>query len=169
MKDCLVLDSLEFGRMMHAEMCAITEAARIGIPVRKAILYCTTFPCHNCAKHIVGVGIDKVVYLKPYPKSHVSELYPNSIEIDSASASQRKIAFRQFVGLAPARYYLFSKDRLKDDTGKIKKWERTTANPVSRQVIPQQSDVEKFALDTFQSALEKIRSTEANQVTPGGS
>ena len=97
LKDCLVLDSLEFGRMMHAEMCAITEAARIGIPVRKAILYCTTFPCHNCAKHIVGVGIDKVVYLKPYPKSHVSELYPNSIEIDSASASQRKIAFRQFV------------------------------------------------------------------------
>jgi deoxycytidylate deaminase len=62
LKNCLILDSLEFGRMMHAEMCAITEAARIGIPVREAILYCTTFPCHNCAKHIVGVGIGKVVF-----------------------------------------------------------------------------------------------------------
>jgi hypothetical protein len=98
--------------------------------------------------------------LQPYPKSHVSELYPDSIEIDPASTHPGRIPFCQFVGLAPARHYLFSKDRLKDDTGKIKKWNRTTANPVSRQVVPQQSDVEKFALRAFQGALQKIRSTE---------
>jgi cytidine deaminase len=163
LKDCLVLDSLEFGRMLHAEMCAITEAAKLGISVRNAILHCTAFPCHNCAKHIVGVGISKVVYLQPYPKSHVSELYPDSIEIDPASEHSGRIAFRQFVGLAPARYYLFSKERLKDDTGKIKPWEKTKANPVSRQVVPQQSDVEQFALRAFQGALKKIESTEKTE------
>jgi hypothetical protein len=150
--------------MMHAEMCAVTEAARIGIPVRDATLYGTVFPCHNCAKHIVGVGLKQVVYLQPYPKSYVSELYPDSIEIDPSDAPPAgKIAFRQFVGVSPARYYLFSKERLKDDTGKIKKWEKATANPTSRQVIPQQTDVEKFALHSLRQALETIRSLEAEQ------
>jgi cytidine deaminase len=76
LKDCLILDSLEFGRMMHAEMCAVSEAARIGIPLRNQLLYCTTFPCHNCAKHIVGVGIDRVIYLQPYPMKWTPSLGP---------------------------------------------------------------------------------------------
>jgi deoxycytidylate deaminase len=158
LKDCLILDSLEFGRMLHAEMCAISEAARIGISLHHHWLYCTTFPCHNCAKHIVGVGLDKVIYLQPYPKSYVSELYPDSIDIDPAIECEgKKIPFRQFVGITPARYYLFEKERLKDETGKMKKWDKRIANPASRQVIALQSDVEKFALSTFEKALEKIK------------
>jgi deoxycytidylate deaminase len=65
LRECLILDSLEFGRMLHAEMCAISEAARIGISLHHSYLYCTTFPCHNCAKHIVGVGMAQVIYLQP--------------------------------------------------------------------------------------------------------
>jgi len=161
LKDSLILDSLEFGRMLHAEMCAISESSRRGIPVRDQILFCTTFPCHNCAKHIVGVGIKKVVYLKPYPKSHVSELYPDSIEIDPESVSDTKVLFRQFSGITPARYYLFEKERLKDDFGKVKPWNKRTANPISRQVIPQQYEVEKFAIVTFKPFLERIRTADA--------
>jgi deoxycytidylate deaminase len=157
LKECLILDSLEFGRMLHAEMCAISEAARVGISLHHHYLYCTTFPCHNCAKHIIGVGLDRVIYLQPYPKSYVSELYPDSIQIDPESESNEKVPFRQFVGVTPARYYLFEKDRLKDQTGKMKKWDRRNANPASRQVIPLQSDVEKFALSSFKQALEKIK------------
>ena len=35
---------LEFGRVVHAEMAAICDAARRGISVQDAVLYCTTFP-----------------------------------------------------------------------------------------------------------------------------
>jgi cytidine deaminase len=157
LKDAIILDSLEFGRMLHAEMCAISEAARLGIPLKGHTLYCTTFPCHNCAKHIVGVGIDRVVYLQPFPKSHVSELYPDSIDLDSPCRDEKKVAFSQYIGLAPARYYLFEKSRLKDASGKIKRWEKNSANPISRQAIPLQSDVEKFALSTFEEALQRIK------------
>jgi cytidine deaminase len=157
LKDSLVLDSLEFGRMLHAEMCAISEAARTGTSLQDEFLYCTAFPCHNCAKHIVGVGIKSVVYLQPYPKSHVSELYPDSIDIDPEKAGDSRIVFRQFIGLAPARYYLFEKERLKDEAGKIKTWDKKSVHPISRQAIPLQSDVEKFALKTLKPFLGKIR------------
>ncbi len=157
LKECLVLDSLEFGRMMHAEMCAVAEAARVGISLHKRLLYCTVFPCHNCAKHIVGVGLSSVVYLRPYPKSHVSELYPDSIEIDAVTQCDDKIPFRQFVGITPPRYYLFEKERLKDAAGRIKEWQKKLANPISRQVIPLQSDIEKYALRTLKPFLDQVR------------
>jgi hypothetical protein len=96
------------------------------------------------------------------PKSHVSELYPDSIIIDPVDSSKGKITFRQFIGVTPARYYLFEKERLKDSYGKIKMWKKKTANPVTRQVIPLQSDVEKFALNTFKPALDKIRQAEGD-------
>jgi hypothetical protein len=41
-------------------------------------------------------------------------------------------------------------------------WKKKTANPVTRQVIPLQSDVEKFALNTFKPALDKIRQAEGD-------
>lgn len=166
LRDSLILDSLEFGRMLHAEMCAITEAARIGISLKNHWLFCTAFPCHNCAKHIVGTGIDTVIYLQPYPKSHVSELYPDSIEVDPASRSEGHVAFKPFVGVTPARYYLFEKERLKDDAGRIKRWSKPTANPISRQAIPLQSDIEKFALHAFRHALQRIKSQQHHAVSP---
>jgi deoxycytidylate deaminase len=50
--NCAVLDLTEFGRVVHAEMCAICDAARLGRSVKGATLFVTTFPCHNCTKHI---------------------------------------------------------------------------------------------------------------------
>jgi deoxycytidylate deaminase len=65
----LVANLLEFGRPMHAEMSAILDAQRKGLSVIGATLYCTTFPCHLCARLIIGAGIARVVYIEPYPKS----------------------------------------------------------------------------------------------------
>ena len=48
----------EFGRIVHAEMAAICDAALRGISLKGATLYCTTFPCHMCARHIIAAGID---------------------------------------------------------------------------------------------------------------
>jgi len=81
-KDSQLMDIIEFGRMIHAEMSAISDAARLGRPTRDATLYSTTFPCHLCAKHIVAAGIDRVVFLEPYPKSYAKELQDDSITFD---------------------------------------------------------------------------------------
>jgi deoxycytidylate deaminase len=70
-RDSQLMDSLEYSRAVHAEMAALTDAARTGRSVQGAVLYCTTFPCHMCAKHLVAAGISKVIFLEPYPKSLV--------------------------------------------------------------------------------------------------
>lgn len=52
-------DITEFGRVVHAELSAIMSASRNSLSVVGAHLFCTTFPCHNCAKHIIASGIKK--------------------------------------------------------------------------------------------------------------
>lgn len=78
-QDSEFMDALEYGRIVHAEMGALADAARLGHMVKDGTLYCTTFPCHMCAKHIVAAGIEKVVFLEPYPKSLASDLHSDSI------------------------------------------------------------------------------------------
>src|SRR5262245_55492649 len=51
MKESQLMDILEFGRMIHAEMSAISDDARLGRETKETILFSTTFPCHICAKH----------------------------------------------------------------------------------------------------------------------
>ena len=94
----------EFGRAVHAEMAAILDAARRGQAIRGATLYTTTFPCHTCAKHIVGAGLTRVVYVAPYPKSKAGDLHEDSIVIDPSDEPCHKVVFRPFVGIAPPRY-----------------------------------------------------------------
>jgi deoxycytidylate deaminase len=77
--ESLIGDITEYGRMVHAEMNAVVDAARLGRSVKGATLYVTTFPCHNCAKHIIAAGILKVVFIEPYPKSRTELLYGDAI------------------------------------------------------------------------------------------
>ncbi|MCA1458854.1 hypothetical protein I6F35_37960 [Bradyrhizobium sp. BRP22] len=97
-----VLDLTEFGRVVHAEMCAIWDAARLGRSVRCGTLYVTTFPCHNCTKHILASGIRKVIYIEPYPKSRAQELHSNEISIEQETPD--KVSFIPFLGISPFRY-----------------------------------------------------------------
>ena len=53
-------------RSIHAEQNAIAFAARAGISIEGATLYCSMSPCINCAKLIINSGIKKVIYLKAY-------------------------------------------------------------------------------------------------------
>ena len=53
-------------RTVHAEQNAITQAAKIGISVDGATLYCHMTPCYTCAKLLINAGIKKVVALKDY-------------------------------------------------------------------------------------------------------
>ncbi len=52
---------------IHAEQNAILQAARLGISVKGATLYCTHQPCVICSKMIVNAGIKRVVFKHSYP------------------------------------------------------------------------------------------------------
>jgi dCMP deaminase len=56
-------------RTVHAEQNAICWAARLGIPLESATLYCKMTPCYVCAKMIINVGIKRVVCEKDYHAS----------------------------------------------------------------------------------------------------
>ncbi len=57
-------------RTTHAEANAIIQAARIGIALEGATLYCRMTPCAVCARSIIGAGIKQVIAEKRY---HVAE------------------------------------------------------------------------------------------------
>ncbi len=54
-------------RTVHAEQNAICQAAKLGISLEGATLYCTHQPCSICAKIIVNSGIKRIVYREGYP------------------------------------------------------------------------------------------------------
>jgi deoxycytidylate deaminase len=128
-KDSKVMDLLEFGRDIHAEMSAICDAARNGLSLGGAALYTTTFPCHLCAKHIVASGIRRVVYLEPYPKSYARELHQDSIVVEGSDDTKR-VNFTPFIGISPYRYRdLFEKGRRKYG-GSAQQWNRGEKRPM---------------------------------------
>ena len=127
-------DLTEFGRVVHAEMEALLACGRAGISTRDAVLYCTTFPCHNCAKHIIAAGIRRVVYVEPYPKSKALEFHDDAIRMcgQDPPEGQATVLFEPFVGIGPRRFFdLFSmgltssyEPRRKDGaTGEKRDWD----------------------------------------------
>jgi len=56
-------------RTSHAEENAIIQAARHGISVDGATIYCKMTPCYHCAKSIINSGIKRVVTEKDYHAS----------------------------------------------------------------------------------------------------
>lgn len=118
--EALISDITEYGRMTHAEMTAICDAARLGRALEGTTIFVTTFPCHNCAKHIVASGIERVVYVEPYPKSKASSSHRDSISIDARVP--KKVVFEHFEGIAPKRYRdIFQKGKRRRN-GKILEW-----------------------------------------------
>lgn len=56
-------------RTVHAEQNAICQAARRGISIDGATLYCKMTPCRTCAMLIINCGIIRVVAEKRYHDS----------------------------------------------------------------------------------------------------
>lgn len=57
----------ELCRGLHAEQNAIIQAARHGVNIAGATLYCTNSPCIICTKMLINAGIGKIVYIEGYP------------------------------------------------------------------------------------------------------
>ena len=60
-------------RTVHAEQNAICQAARRGISIEGATLYCRMTPCRTCAMLIINCGITRVVCEKKYHAGEESE------------------------------------------------------------------------------------------------
>lgn len=60
---------------IHAEQNAIIQAAKLGISIDGATLYCTHQPCVICAKMIVNSGISRVVFGEGYPDDFSLDIF----------------------------------------------------------------------------------------------
>lgn len=65
-------------RTAHAEENTIVHAARFGVKLKGATLYCNMTPCYTCAKMIVTAGITRVVIRNDYHAGQKSkEMFDN--------------------------------------------------------------------------------------------
>ncbi|SEM30544.1 dCMP deaminase [Mesobacillus persicus] len=65
---CYVIDN-HCVRTIHAEMNALLQCAKFGVPTAGAEIYVTHFPCLQCCKAIIQAGIKTVYYAEDY-KNH---------------------------------------------------------------------------------------------------
>lgn len=166
LKHTSLFNVTEYGRPVHAEVAALMSCARNGVSTLGASLYSTTFPCHNCTKHLVAAGIHEVVYVEPYPKSKALQLHGDAVHdpLLQGDNEHERVAFRPFIGVAARRFItLFSMDyspgrrliRKDRSTGEVVKFERQTAVP--RVSIPRTSylDRERVAIQCLDHNIDR--------------
>jgi len=79
---CLVIDN-HCVRTNHAEMNALTQAAKRGHPVDGATAYVTNMPCTTCAKALIASGIKRVVVFSNYHDTLATEFFAKAqVRID---------------------------------------------------------------------------------------
>ncbi len=52
---------------LHAEINCVVQAAYHGVSIAGGTIYCTYMPCLNCAKTLLNVGIQRIVFEGHYP------------------------------------------------------------------------------------------------------
>lgn len=105
-KQSPIKDLIEFSRAVHAEMHAIISGSqKTGNQMNGGKLYCTTYPCHNCARHIIASGITEVYYIEPYVKSLCTSLHDDVVTEDERESDKVKILL--YDGVAPRRFLEF--------------------------------------------------------------
>lgn len=132
----------EYGRAVHAEMEALLACARSGRSTRRATLFVTTYPCHNCARHIVAAGVERVVFVEPYPKSLALELHEKDVvEVspgaDPSVGDDPPVRFEPYLGVGPRRFFDYFSMGLgggydlqrKDQQGALAAWDPAAAAP----------------------------------------
>lgn len=65
-------------RTIHAEINAITQAAKNGASINGADIYITASPCYHCLKTLLNSGIHRIVYEKPYKLEKIKSLVEHS-------------------------------------------------------------------------------------------
>ena len=68
----------ELCRGLHAEQNAIIQAAKHGVNIAGATLFCTFSPCIICAKMLINAGVKKIIYVEGYPDNLANEMLAES-------------------------------------------------------------------------------------------
>ncbi|WP_370231456.1 anti-phage dCTP deaminase [Marinobacter nauticus] len=147
---------IEYSRAIHAEMDALISIARSSKIIEKgSVLYTTTYPCHNCARHIIAAGIETIVYVEPYEKSLAIKLHDDAL---SHSADEKKVRLVPFQGISPSRYQVFfsSTKPEKDERGRVIVTDREDQLHVDEEYVDSYIDREtKVAEAVFVEMVEK--------------
>ena len=69
-------------RTTHAEQNALVQAARVGVSLEGATIYCHMMPCYVCAKMIINAGIVRLVCTKDYHASARSKEIFKEAEVE---------------------------------------------------------------------------------------
>ena len=69
---CYVVDG-HCIRTVHAEVNAIIQCAKFGVPTEGADIYVSHFPCLQCTKTIIQSGISNLYYLHEYRNSEYAK------------------------------------------------------------------------------------------------
>lgn len=153
-KDSNISSIMEYSRSIHAEMDVITTMARKSTEgTRGKILFTTTYPCHNCARHIVSSGIKRVIYIEPYDKSLALDLHDDSI---TKSEDHSKVIFTDFEGVAPRRYskFFMPTDERKDEvTGEAYKFNTKYKHHIDVQYLDSHRKYEDMVAQKFLSEV----------------
>lgn len=110
-----IKELIEFSRAVHAEMLAIISGSqKSGSKMVGGKLFCTTYPCHNCARHIIAAGIKEIYYIEPYRKSLALKLHDDALT--ESESNTKLVQILMYDGVSPRRYL----DFFKMGTGKRK-------------------------------------------------
>ncbi len=67
-KDMPIAEAREYCRGAHAELNAISNAAKNGINIKDSSLYVTWRPCYSCSKQLAHAEIRRIVFLNDYER-----------------------------------------------------------------------------------------------------
>jgi deoxycytidylate deaminase len=162
-----ISDLTEFGRVVHAEMDALLSCARAGIDCHGATLYNTTFPCHNCAKHIIAAGLSRVVYVEPYPKSKALYFHSDSIDLQTSlegGEESARVVFQPFTGVGARRFLDFfsmslgtgARLKRKNKDGTVVGWSRDASRPRVLLVPSSYLEIEDASSAIYETAIHQV-------------
>jgi len=157
---------IEFSRSIHAEMDAIVSLAYTGGGGTKgATLFTYTFPCHNCARHIVAAGIKTVYFLEPYEKSLAIRLHGDAINVDGQPGgvpdghNSESVAFIHFEGVAPRQYlnmFTPAGERKSSDNGIAVKINVRTAEKKVAEYLDDYREYELKVVEHFAGVVDQM-------------
>lgn len=166
-KQTRIKDLIEYSRSVHAEMDAIVSLARVGgTGLQGATLYTTTFPCHNCARHIVATGIMKIFYVEPYEKSLAKDLHEDAIAFEieeSKDATPKRVEFLHFEGVAPRQFHnMFRAIGRKNTDGKFVPIRVQEADKAIPEYLDGYQNFEIKAVEHLEEELAVLRNISSN-------
>lgn len=83
---CYIVDD-HCVRTVHAEMNALLQCARFGVPTNNTEMYVTHFPCLLCTKQIIQAGIKKLYYETDYKNNPLAVQLFKEAQVEVAQIS----------------------------------------------------------------------------------